>query len=115
MRVLIVSLAFVATCVAGPQRPDTWGAYAKYLSRQDLLEIAAIPNNHANIPKPVFRVIAVTGRDQAEVYSGRRPQKIGDIFTTFEVRRTGGHWRLVPGSAMDTELVRVHSWTEPSR
>jgi hypothetical protein len=108
MRVLILLLALVATSVGGPQRPDVDGACAKYLSRQGMLEIDAIPNDHPDIRKPVYHIM-VTDRDRAEVYSGRRPQKVGDMFITFEVRRKAGHWRLVPGSVKDTELVRVYS------
>ena len=114
MRVLALLLALVATSVAGPQRPDVDGACAKYLSRQGMLEIAAIPNDHAGIRKPVYHIM-VTDRDRAEVYSGRRPQKIGDMFTKFEVHRKAGHWRLVQDSVHDTELVQSYSHIIPAR
>jgi hypothetical protein len=108
MHILILLFAFVATSVAGPQRPDIDGACAKYLSRQGMLEIAAIPNDHPDIRKPVYHIM-VTDRDRAEVYSGRRPQKYGDMFTVFEVHRKASHWRLVQGSVKDTELIRIYS------
>ena len=53
--------------------------------------------------------------DRAEVYSGRRPQKIGDMFTKFEVHRKAGHWRLVQDSVHDTELVQSYSHIIPAR
>ena len=113
MRALVLLLALVSVTVASPQRPDVEGGpYAKYLSEQGVLEIAAIPNHHENIRKPVY-YIRMTDRDRAEVYSGRRPQ-IGDHFTAFEVRRKAGHWRLVPGSIHDTERVRTYSHIIPA-
>jgi hypothetical protein len=114
MRILILLSALVATSVAGPQRPDVDGACAKYLSRQGILEIAIIPSDHPEIRKPVYHIM-VTDRDRAEVYSGRRPRKIGDMFTVFEVRQKGGHWRLVQDSAKDTELVQSYSHIVPAR
>jgi hypothetical protein len=107
MRVLVLVLALVATAEASPQLPNIYGPYAKCLSRKETLEIAAIPYHHSGMRKPVFDIV-VTDRDRAHVHSGRLG-KVGDMSTYFEVRKSAGHWRLVPGSVQDAETVRVYS------
>ena len=113
MRIFAVLFAFVATSLAGQQHPDVDGACAKYLSRQGILEIAAIPKHHPDIRAPVYHIM-VTDPDRAEVRSGREPKHYGDMFTVFEVHKRGAHWRLVAGSVKDTEWVRSYSHIVPA-
>src|SRR2546428_9635138 len=91
-------------------RPEVNGAFADYLSWQDMLEIAALPYGHSEIRRPVYGIY-MTARDRAEVGSGRRPKNPGDKFTTFWAHRASGHWYIVKGSVSDEEMVIVTGLT----
>jgi hypothetical protein len=110
-----LSCCITSPVVATPESRNLFvdGASAKHLSRQGMLEIAAIPYHHAGIRRPVFHIM-VTDPDRAEVRSGREPKHYGDMFTVFEVRKKAGHWRLVSGSVKDTEWVQSYSHIIPA-
>jgi hypothetical protein len=77
------------------------------LSRQDMLEIAALPDGHPEIRKPVFSIHMVDSQ-WAEVESGPRPKKAGDKFTRFSAHKERGHWVIVKGSAHENSIALVH-------
>ena len=80
------------------------------LSRQDMLEIAALPDGHLEIRKPVFWIHMVDP-GWAEVESGPRPKKAGDKFTRFSVHKERGRWVIVKGSVHDDWMVLVTGLT----
>jgi hypothetical protein len=80
------------------------------LSRQDMLEIAALPDGHPEIRKPVFWIHMVDP-GWAEVESGPRPKKAGDKFTRFSVHKERGRWVIVKGSVHDDWMVLVTGLT----
>ena len=86
------------------------------LSRQDMLEIAALPDGHPEIRKPVFWIHMVDP-GWAEVESGPRPKKAGDKFTRFSVHKERGRWIIVKGSVHDDWMVLVtgltNRWSQP--
>jgi len=77
------------------------------LSHQGMLEIAALPNGHPEIRKPVYSIHMVDS-GWAEVESGPRPKKAGDEFTHFSAHKERGHWAIVKGSVYDNSIATVY-------
>ena len=84
------------------------------LSHQGMLEIAALPNGHPEILRPVFRIHMVDP-GWAEVESGRRPKTERDKTTLFSAHKENGHWVLVKGSVRESGIVTVIGRTKPMK
>ena len=117
MKPLVMLAAALSVSCSTPQVTPPYAAASPEvdrrfadLSRQDMLEIAALPNSHPEIRKPVFWIHMVDA-GWAEVESGPRPKKAGDKFTRFSVQKEKGHWVIVKGSVHDDWMVLVTGLT----
>ena len=77
------------------------------LSQQGVLEIAALPDGHPEIRKPVYSIHMVDSQ-WAEVESGPRPKKDGDKFTHFSAHKKRGHWVIVKSSIYDNSIATIY-------
>jgi hypothetical protein len=77
------------------------------LSRRRALEIAALPEGHPKIRKPVYSIHMVDSQ-WAEVESGPRPKKDGDKFTHFSAHKERGHWVIVKSPIYDNSMATVY-------
>jgi hypothetical protein len=117
MKPLAIVAAVLSTSCTTPQvtaphaaaRPEVDRRFAA-LSQQGMLEIAALPDGHPEIRKPVFSIHMVDS-DWAEVESGPRPKKAGDKFTHFSAHKESGHWVIVKGSVYDNSIAIVTGLT----
>ena len=109
----IFSAVFLSSCATSQigafftaPHPEVTGVYASYLSWRDILQIAALARTYPEIRKPIYS-IQVIGRNFAEVESGQTPKKVGDKYTTFQVRRADGQWYMLKDSISDQEWRRI--------
>jgi hypothetical protein len=106
-----VVIALSATSCVSPQtaalltfpRPQIDGPYSASLTREDMLEIAALPWDRDDMRKPVYKIY-MTAPDAADVDSGRAMNSF-DKVTGFKVRKKDGRWYIVKGSIYETEVI----------
>ncbi len=72
------------------------GRHRNELKVEDVARIVELARQRTDIRKPVYQIDAEFA-DIAHVRSGR-PDKVGDFFTSFDVRKRNGRWDIIESS-----------------